>query len=172
MPKDKVPAEERIASSFKQLAVSSKNLKDASKELGEIICILEASLGQLNIGVSAWQKVAVHESRDGSYWTRDVGYTQVGTSWAIALRRTSGNEFSDQHDEEVWRFNDAPYWMRIEGVSKIPELFETLIARVDESTSKIKAKTNEAIMLAAALDLPVSVLDSEQAPAQGGEDAQ
>jgi hypothetical protein len=161
MAKGKVPSEERIASSFQQLAVSSKNLHEASKDLGEVVCILDAALGRLDIGVSAWHKFAGHGDDNGNYWTRQIGYTQLRGKWGIALRRTSGNEFSDRFEEEVWPFNDAPHWMRIESVGKIPDLFETLIARTEESISKIKEKTNEASILAAAIDAPVPASDSE-----------
>ncbi|HXP85876.1 MAG TPA: hypothetical protein VN841_14225 [Bryobacteraceae bacterium] len=148
---NKVPAAERIASSIKRLAATSTELKVATGELGQALSSFDKALQTLNL-VPAWHKVAGHEDEHGNYWTRDIGYTKVQSEWGIALRRTRGNEFSGDHEEEVWRFNAAPHWMQIESLSKIPDLHEELIKRTEETINKIKAKTVEANELATALN--------------------
>jgi prefoldin subunit 5 len=146
------PAKERIASSFKQLAAVSSDLNSAADELSKTISKLDEGLRGLKLGVSAWHQVAGNEDeRDGSYWSRGIGYARVGNKWGIAIRKTWGNYTYDDYNEEEWLFADAPRWMCIESVGKLPDLFEDLIKRTEETTGKIRAKTNEANELAAAI---------------------
>jgi hypothetical protein len=139
-----LPARERIALSYKQLAVASKDLNTSADALNKSITQLETALKPLNLGVSAWHKVAAHQDDDGgSYWTRDVGYTRVADKWRIALRKTWGHNGYDHHGEEVWAFADAPRWMCVESVSKIPDLLDALVARTNETAAQIKKRTAE-----------------------------
>jgi len=151
------PAKERIASSFKQLAAVSTDLNSAAHELSKTISSLDEALKALNLGVSAWHQVAGNEDRqDGSYWSRDLGYARVRNKWGIAIRKTWGNYGYDDYNEEEWLFADAPRWMCIESVDKLPDLIEDLIKRTEETTGKIKAKTHEAKELAAAISAAAS----------------
>jgi hypothetical protein len=151
MPEEKILPKDRIASSFKTLATVSLEINEAAKGLGKSVGSLEGALKTLDLGVPAWHRIAGYEDHDGLYWTRDIGYTMVGQSWRIALRKTSGHHGADVHDEEVWPFNDAPRWMCVESVGKLPDLFDELIKRTVETTAKIKARTVEAEELAAAV---------------------
>lgn len=152
MPEEKVLPKDRIASSFKNLAAVSTEIDSAAKELGASIASLDDALERLNLGVSAWHRIAGGEDHEtGNYWHRDIGYTQVSHRWQISLRRAAGNEFSDDYGEEIWTFNQAPYWMRIESIGKLPDLFDELIKRTIETTQKIKARTTETEELAAAV---------------------
>lgn len=154
----KIPPPERLATSFKQLTLSSTSLNSAVGGLCDNISPLDKALNGLNLGVSAWYKIAGHEDQDGSYWSRDIGYTKVGHTWGIALRRTSGHYHAGMYDEDVWLFRDAPRWMQIESVGKIPDLFDELIKRTEDTIGKIKAKTVEAFDLAKAIN---DTLDAE-----------
>lgn len=152
---DKTPPTERMASSIKRLAVASTELTTATGELGQAFSSFDKALQKLNL-VPAWHKFAGGEDHDGNYWTRDIGYTTVHGEWAIALRRVWGNEFGDDHNEEVWRFNKAPHWMQIESLGKIPDLYEALIERTEETIKKLKAKTAEANELATAVNAAIA----------------
>lgn len=151
MPEEPVLPKERIASSFKQLAAVSADLNDAAKELGRSVGSLEAALRSLNLGVSAWYAIAGDEDNDGSYWSRDIGYTRIGDQWRIALRTANGNYQVGHYSEQVWAFNDAPRWMCVESVGKLPDVFDRLISQSMDTTEKIKARTVEAEELAAAV---------------------
>jgi hypothetical protein len=154
MPEESVLPKDRIASSFKQLNVVSAELNSASRELGKSISSLEAALKGLNLGISAWHSIAGHEDfeGDGSFWRRDLGYTKIGNEWRIALKQVSGHlQDRGNGDEEVWAFNEAPRWMCVEAVGKLPDLFETLIKRVVETTAKLKARIPETDELVAAV---------------------
>src|SRR4051812_49097130 len=125
MPQEDVPAKERIAASFKQLNTISADLNEAAKELGQSITSLEIALKGLKLGVSAWYEIAGSQNENGSYWSRDIGYTRIGHEWRIALRTTSGHDaVDDSHSEEIWAFNEAPRWMCVEAAGKVPDLFE------------------------------------------------
>ncbi|PYU93221.1 MAG: hypothetical protein DMG25_09995 [Acidobacteria bacterium] len=153
------PPKERIASSFKQLSVVSTDLNLAADEFSKTISTLDEALKSLKLGVSAWHKVAGHEDEQyGDFWTRDIGYAQVKGKWGIAIRKTWGNNFHDHYEEEVWPFADAPRWMCIESIGRLPDLFDDLIKRTEETTTKIKAKTSEARDLAAAISQAASEL--------------
>jgi prefoldin subunit 5 len=153
MPKEKVPPTERLTSSFKQLAVVSDELNSAADELGKTISTVEDALSTLKIGVSAWHKIAGGDDpRSGSYWRREIGYSKIGDNWCIAVRRVWGNEYDDEGpSDETWKFTDAPRWLCIEAVSKIPDLLDELIDRSQKTTANLKTKTAEAQELATVL---------------------
>jgi hypothetical protein len=146
----KIPsAAERIVNSYNQLAACSTSLSAAADELCENIAPLNSALKKINLGVSAWHKIAGNEDENGYYWRRDIGYVQVGRQWGIALRKAEGGD--GEHEEEVWLFGEAPRWMQIESVGKIPDLFDELIKRTESTIRMLKAKAIEAKNLAAAI---------------------
>ncbi len=148
---ESISASERVQAAFKQLSASAANLNSASDELGKTVSALDAALKKLNLGVSAWVTITGDEDGHGDYWSRDIGYAKVGDEWGIALRKTRGNYNFDEFSEEPWLFNDAPRWMRIEGVGKIPELLEKLVEQADETTKRIKKTSADAKELSAAI---------------------
>lgn len=151
MAEEKIPPGERIASSFKRLASSSTDLNTAADELSNTVSKLESALRELNLGISAWHRIAGSEDRDGTYWSRDIGYTGFGKEWHIALRKVSGDNFLDDHKEEIWRFAEAPRWMCVESISKLPDLLDELIKRTDETARKLKNRNLEATELTKAV---------------------
>ena len=147
------PLTERVQASYKQLSLAANSLNAASDELGKAISVLDAALQKLNLGVSAWAQLSGNEDPGtGTWWNRSVGYTKIRDKWGIALRTAGGNyNFPDDDSEELWLFNDAPRWMRIEAVGKIPDLLEALLKEAEETTKKIKSRTTQAHELAAAM---------------------
>lgn len=153
MAENKIPPSERIAASFRELALVSPEVDSAAADLAESISTLESYLRRIGIKVSAWNCIAGEDvDQDGYYWSRDIGWTLVRNMWSIAIRKTSGNDQYNEHNEEIWTFADAPRWMAIEAVSKLPDLFETLIKRTKETTEKLKARKKDADQLAAAIE--------------------
>jgi hypothetical protein len=157
MAQNKTSPSERIATSFKKLAASSNHLKLATSELGKTISTLDVALNSLNVGVSAWHKIA--GSDDDSFWSREIGYTQVGKRWGIALKRASGCHHENAYEEEVWLFADAPPWMAIESAGKIPDVFDELHHRYQQTIAKIQARTGEAEAFAIAVNAAKAELD-------------
>jgi hypothetical protein len=163
MTQPKVPPSERITSSYKQLASISPELHSAAKELSKTIDELNAALEPLWLRVPAWHAISKGEDRDGNYWSRSIGYAYVGHAWTIALKTTSGNEHADLHDEEVWAFSKAPRWLIIESISKLPELFEALIERVQDTTAKLRTRNEQAKELVAAVKAAADELSASKA---------
>ena len=147
-----VPPAERVQGSYKQLSLAATSLNSASDDLGQAMSVLDAALKRLNLGISAWVTLSGNEDQCGEWWSRDIGYTKVGAEWGIALKTARGNHaWPEQDSEEKWLFNDAPRWMRIEGVGKIPDLLEALIKQAEDTTTKIKDKREEVFELAVAM---------------------
>jgi hypothetical protein len=142
---------ERVAESVQKLSLVATNLNNASDELSQAISAIDAVLQSLNIGLATWTKIEEGNGMpdDERYWQRDIGYAKIGNKWGIALRDIAGH-YSCQEEEtcDSWLFNDAPRWLRIEGVARIPDLLEALIKNAEETTKKVKAKTSEVIELA------------------------
>lgn len=152
-------APERVLASFRQLSTSATNLNHASDELRDTISAFDAALKKLNLGISAWVTISGNEDVNGDFWSRDLGYAKIGDTWGIALRDVTGNHNDPEAGyttHEEWLFNDAPRWMRVEGVGKITDLLESLTKQADTTTQKIKKKTLEAKELAAAISAAVA----------------
>jgi len=154
----------RVLASFRQLSTSATNLNSASDELRDTISVLDAALKKLNLGVSAWVVITGDDEQDGGYWSREIGYAKIGDTWGIALKDITGNYNSPEAGEigEKWLFNDAPRWMRIEGVGKLPELLEKLTKQADTTAQRIKQKTAEAKELAAAVSAVVAETEGQR----------
>jgi hypothetical protein len=149
----KVPASERVATAFRELATSSKNLNDALGEWNASISALNVALKKLDIQVSAWHQIASGDDELQNFWRREIGYSKVGDHWCIALKRTWG-DYTNPDDEgsEIWRFEDAPRWMMLEASGKIAELLETLVKRTVETTEKVRKRREETAEVVSILD--------------------
>jgi len=136
---------EKIQATFKQLTHAAVDLNIASDGLNKPIYSCEAALKKLNLGVSAWVQLSGADSRNGLWWERCLGYTQMKDRWGIALRTRQGHHADDEGDtEEFWSFNDAPRWMRIEAVAKLPDLLDALLKQAEDTTQKITKKIAQA----------------------------
>jgi hypothetical protein len=158
------PAADRVQTSYKQLSLVATSLNAASDELVEAVSVFDAALKKLNLGISAWVLVSGNNDDDGEWWSRNIGYMRVGDTWGIALKTADGNyNCPDRDSEEKWLFKDAPRWMRIEAVGKIPDLLEALLKQAEDTTKKIKDKTEEVFALAVAMS---KVVEDAQAAGQ------
>lgn len=150
---DEISASEKAQASYLELSTAAKNLNQVSDELGKTISVLEAAIEKLNLGVSAWVTITSGTDESGeNYWSRDLGYADLTHRWRIALRYVRGN-YSDPNDEmeDLWLFDEAPRWLRVEAIEKIPELLQKLTKQADETAKRIQKKTAEAKELAAAI---------------------
>jgi hypothetical protein len=155
-----VPSADRVQASYKQLSLVATDLNAASDDLVQAVSVFDAALQRLNLGISAWVVLSGSDEEDGEWWNRNIGYAKIGDSWGVALKTASGNYTCPERDsEEKWLFKDAPRWMRIEGVGKIPDLLEALLKQAEDTTKKLKNKTEETLALAAAMS---KVLDEAQ----------
>ena len=137
---------------YQTLANAAAELNAASDELAKPIRAYESALKALNLGVSAWVELT-SGTHGGYWWDRGVGYTKFKDGWGIALRTREGsdNASPEEDSEEIWRFTEAPRWMRIEAVCKLPDLLKALLKQAEETTKKIKAKIAQANEIAGAI---------------------
>jgi hypothetical protein len=158
-----VPPTEKVQTSYKQLCNAAVDLNTASDELGKAISLWDAALQKLNLGVSAWVELSSGEN-EGYWWDRGIGYTQMKGRWGLALRDREGHYSApDANSEEIWPFNEAPRWMRINAVGQIPDLLEALLKQAEDTTKKIKSKITQAYELAEAFG---KVMEEEPKPAE------
>src|SRR5580700_10089175 len=116
---------ERVAGSVQKLSLVATDLNNASDELSQAISAIDTVLQSLNIGLATWTKIEDGNGLpdDERYWQRDIGYAKIGNKWGVALRDVAGHySWPDEETCDSWLFNDAPRWLRIEGIAKIPDL--------------------------------------------------
>jgi hypothetical protein len=163
---------ERVQASFSQLASAAKDLNQVSDELGQAINAIDSVLQTLNLGVPTW--VEIHGGTDETgieYWSREIGYSKIGNRWGVSLRQLKGDINYPQYEEcESWLFNDAPRWMRVEGIEKIPNLLEELIKNTVQTTQKIKGTIDQAQQFAGALTDAANQFNSKKVGAQQSRD--
>ena len=143
---------ERTVAAFETLASSAKKLNEVSGELAKPVALLEKALHRLNVGVACWTKIAGYS--DGrTYWSQDLGYSRVNGEWRLALRRVDGDEADPEYAaEEAWPFNEAPLYLRVRAVDKLPDLLEALIKATDAAASRLSKKVAPTQELAAAVN--------------------
>jgi hypothetical protein len=148
----KVPPAERAQNSYLQLSHAAAELNAASDGLGEAVSVFDAALKRLNLGISSWVQVSGGEDEHGEWWGRYIGYAKIGNEWGVSIKDASGNyAYPEEDTVEKWRFNDAPRWMRIDCMAKIVDVLEALIKQAEDTTKKLRARTDEALELASAM---------------------
>lgn len=117
-----------------KLKDSATRLNEASDQFGVVILKLEEQMKKMHLGVSGWVDITVTE-----HGTRGFGYARFNKKWGFAVRVVTV-EGADRK-EESWAFNDSPRWLRVEAVTKLPELLAHLVAQADTMISVMqKAK--------------------------------
>lgn len=155
-----IPLAERISATYPKLRSVAKDIHEASDELAKAIAPIEKILKKLNIGVPTWTMISGNDDDEGSYWSRDIGYTKLNAVWGLAIRTTSGyHNDPDSYSEDSWPFNDAPRWLRVDAIAKLPDLLETIVKRAEETTKKLRAKAKQASEIAALLQAAASALE-------------
>ena len=143
---------EKVQALYKQLSHAAADLNNASDQLVKPIKVWESALKKLNLGVPAWVNTS-KGGEDPEWWDRGVGYARLKDGWGIALRSRRGNDgWPDRDSEDLWAFNEAPRWLRIEGVGKLPDLLAALLKQAEDTTIKLKAKVTQANELAEAIN--------------------
>lgn len=147
---------DKVTASFKLLQVAATRLNSVSDELSKSIDALDSALKRLNLGVPAWVKIAGDfDANTGYFWARELGYARIGPKWGIALRTRDGDAGDPSHESvEEWLFGDAPRKLRLEAISKLPQLLEELVKQADSIAEKIKDKIGEAQQVAQAITPP------------------
>ena len=147
---------ERITEAFKTLRTSARKINEVSGELAKPIASIERALKRLNLGVACWTTISSTRDLDGLHFkNHDVGYaySRALRRWCLAIRTVEGREGMPESDyEETWPFSDAPRFLRIKAVNKLPELIEALVDVTDATANRLKKQVEPAQQLAAAVN--------------------
>jgi hypothetical protein len=139
---------ERAEIFFSKLKSIASDLNQISDEMNEPVARINEALKGLNLGITAWVTIIRKTSESEEFFEdHELGYAKIGGKWGIALRITSG-EFGGPVDKEEWLFGDAPRWLRIEGVAKLPELLEQVGEYATENLKKVRSGVAVAKQLA------------------------
>ena len=116
----------RLQNSYRQLPLVATSLNTESDKLNASVTRLETLLKKHPIGVSSW--VSFNESSDGNRYSSDeVGFAKINGKWGLAIRSVSGHmQYPDSEECETWPFNESPRRLRVNAVSKFPELLEII----------------------------------------------
>ena len=149
-PSEPTPAE-RITNAFQTLTTSAKAINDVSGELAKPIVALEQALQRLNLGVACWTQIS-GGSDELEHWSQDLGYARVRGRWCLAVRKVQGQHVNPDRDEiEIWPFNEAPLYQRINAVDKLPDLIESLVDATNATAKRLHKKVAPTQELATAV---------------------
>ena len=140
-----------IDNALKNLSALSGKLKGETEELNKVIADLDERIRKTGIGVSVWLGNLLDQDErfelmdDGNGGERrvrvrygwELGYAKVGEVWAIAARKTRGEEVLDESGvaEFVWDNHEpiplgkSPRHIRVEAASLLEGLIESLSER-------------------------------------------
>jgi hypothetical protein len=142
----------KIVISFNQLSSAAGVLNSVSDELAKAVSEIDEVLQTLGLGVSKWVGLASGDSEHDRFWRREIGYAKIGSKWGVALRTIEGFDYSPEDaNVEEWLFNEAPRWLRIEGIAKISDLLDGLTQEANKVAEDIKAKVGHARDVSTAL---------------------
>ena len=151
MSSAKEPLASRVETSFRKLSAVASDLNFSSDELGKSISELDAALKKLNLGIPAWVRIREGGSpEEGGYWSEELGYDKIGSTWGISIRMVSG-QYGDPETEttEHWLFNDSPRSLRLSAIEHIPQLLEKLSSEAEETAKRIRLRLAEVQEVAA-----------------------
>ena len=146
---------ERSTERLPSLAVHAAKLNETSKILAEVVERIDDALQRLNLGVTAWVPVRQvnNAERGGSeFLSEALGYSRLGRSWGLVLKKSEGDLADDDPQMEQWPFNEAPRNLRIRAVKKIPDLLAALDRQAKVVTEEIILSINETVPLVKAIE--------------------
>lgn len=145
----------RVSAAYLQLSSVATDLNVVSDALGKAVSDIDEGLKKLNLGVTAWVRVAYVESspEDSSYEIEEIGYEKVNGKWGIAIRTRSGDDRHPEYAETVqeWPFNEAARSSRLRAIEKIPELLNKLNEEATKVAKEVQAKLADAQAVAGAV---------------------
>lgn len=153
MAAEGIPPNVRLTQGIAKLKDSTKPLHNASQILWQPVDSLESTLSNMNVRVPCWTEITSSTEDGVHYWNEYVGWVEVNDQWCIALKTCESAEYADRDTNvKIKKFNDAPYYLRIKAIDKLPELIEALIQAVDATTARMQKKVQPARELADALN--------------------
>ncbi len=154
--KEGPPVEEVVAGLMTRLADAASTLNSVSDALGTQMTRIDELLKKMNLGISCWTSI-----KSGDDWSLDLGYAKVDRIWGIALRSSRGSREAGTYEEQLWLFNDASRYMRLDTAGKIPQLLEALLVQAEEMTKQVRARFGQVQTMADAMSTVIFVNQNE-----------
>lgn len=150
MPEEVPTPSERMSAAFSRLRVSASQIKAVSNELDQHVTALERALAKLDLRVACWTRLSEWMGPDNDTFKRTyVGYSEYGRDWRIVVQTSEGRDsLPDQEDEKTWPFEQAPQYLRVKAIDRLPELVEELVTSVDKTAERMRKKVGPAAELA------------------------
>lgn len=114
----------------KRLMEASIPLNQASDEFNKHIKLIEDSLSKLNTGVIC--NVIIDKATS-------LHHAKGPTGWGLYIIQESNQDEKTQ----LWRFTDAPRYLRIKAVEAIPALLKEMEREIQYLTNQLTESTNK-----------------------------
>lgn len=156
---------DRVKKSIEQFPAAASSLNSATSQLGQSIGQLDATLKKFSIGIPTWVSFNGSPDTEPGYYHEDLGYAKIAGRWGIAVRTVLGDVRSDEGDRvEQWLFPDAPRFLAVQAIEKIPELLEALLKNAGDLSKKIAEKAEEVDLLAEGINSVINPPSKPKAP--------
>jgi hypothetical protein len=140
----------KLSSVAKELFDSAYELNKESDRLTQAVAPFNEFFKKLNIGISFWFKWIETESNSGNA----IGYARVNGKWGIAIKHfendgpKSAKPDAPKYAEEVWLFDNAPRWMRVDAIAHLEDVVRIGLERTEEMRGKVIRATDKAASIA------------------------
>jgi hypothetical protein len=149
---------DRVKKSIEQFPAAASSLNDATDQLGRSIGHLDAVLKKFSLGIPTWVPFGGSPGTRPSYYHEDLGYAKIAGKWGIAVRTVEGDTRAEEDDRvELWLFPEAPRYLRVQAVEKIPDLLEAMLASAAELSKRMIEKAEEVDLLGTSINLITGV---------------
>src|ERR1700722_14127044 len=129
---------DRVKKLIEQFPSAASTLNCATDQLGKSVSRLDAILKKFSLGIPTWVTFNESTASAPSYDHEDLGYTKIGGRWGIAIRIVSGDLRAEEDEKvEQYSFNDAPRLLRVQAVTKIPELLMALLESAAQMSKEL-----------------------------------
>jgi methyl-accepting chemotaxis protein len=153
MSDEDVSVTSRTAAALERLQTSAKHFQPVTSALSRSVQQVEQILAVLNLRVACWTEISESVLNGGhTTYSEYVGYIEHGNRWQIVLSTDKrGYDDPEPYDEKIWSFNEAPQYLRIKAVDKLPALIDSLAATVDKTAERMAKKLDAAQEIATAI---------------------
>jgi hypothetical protein len=144
---------DRVKKSIERFPAAASSLNSATAQLGQSIGQLDAVLKKFSLGIPTWVSFNGSDDTIPSYYHEDLGYAKIGGRWGIAVRTVSGDVRAEEDDSvEQWLLPDAPRFLAVQAIEKVPELLEAILKGAAEMTNRMTEKAAEVDALAVGIN--------------------
>jgi len=140
-----------IRVSLSKLHSISQEINQASDSLTAELNFVEAALGKLNLGVSAWARMHDEDSDNlGGPVVYSLGYSKLKGKWGLLIEEDHAR-MADDFEERCMFLRHASRELRMEAAEHLGTLLENLCEKGAKLTEEITKRASEAKEIATVL---------------------